>query len=401
MVQTSAVAKGVPDVPVLNSIAAKADTLKEWRRHLHMMPEINFDCHKTAAFVVERLREFGINDIHAGLATSGVVAIIEGRGEGPTIGLRADMDALPMEELTGLDYASRNAGAMHACGHDGHTVMLLAAAQYLTETRNFAGRVALIFQPAEEDGGGAGVMVEEGVLDRFGIDEIYALHNSPGTEVGHFYTTPGPIMAAVDTFEVTLTGKGGHGAYPQDCVDPVIAAASIVQALQSIVSRNHDGRNDLVVSVTQIHTGSVSNVIPETAYINGTIRTFEPEVQDMVRRRLHEIIEGQAASFGVTADITYEVGYPATINDPAKTEFAADVARSVAGAENVVGDAIAEMGAEDFAYFLEKRPGAYLFVGNGESAGLHHPAYDFNDDATVYGASFFATLVERAAPVKE
>lgn len=386
-------------MPVLNSIAASAEEMKVWRRHLHTMPEIKFDCHKTAAFVVDRLRDFGISEIHEGIATSGVVAIIQGQGDGPTIGLRADMDALPMDETTGLDYASEVPGAMHACGHDGHTVMLLGAAKYLAATRNFAGRVVLIFQPAEEDGGGAGVMVDEGVLDRFGVDEIYGIHNAPGTDVGAFYTSLGPIMAAVDTFEITLTGKGGHGAYPQDCVDPVIAAASLVQALQTIVSRNHDGRQDLVVSVTQIHTGTVDNVIPETAYMNGTVRTFDPSVAQMVKTQMKRIVKGQAESFGVGADLTFVDGYPATINDPQKAAFAAEVAREIAGADAVAEDVAPEMGAEDFAYFLEKRPGAYLFVGNGDSAGLHHPAYDFNDDTTVSGASFFARLVERAAPL--
>lgn len=384
-------------MPVLNSIAADAEQMKTWRRALHQKPEINFDCHETAAFVVEKLRAFGITDIHEGIATSGVIAVIEGQGDGPTIGLRADMDALPMQEMTGLDHASQTDGAMHACGHDGHTVMLLGAAKYLAQTRNFAGRVVLIFQPAEEQGGGAGVMVEEGVLDRFAIDEVYALHNAPGTPVGQFYTKPGPIMAAVDTFHITLTGKGGHGAYPQDCVDPVVAAASIVQALQTIISRNHDGRQELVLSVTQIHTGTVDNVIPETAYINGTIRTFDKDVQSMVHKRVAEIAEGQAASFGVAVETKIDVGYPATVNDADRTAFAAEVAREVAGDVDIGKEA--EMGAEDFAYFLEHRPGAYLFVGNGDSAGLHHPEYDFNDDTAAYGASFFARLVERAAPV--
>lgn len=383
-------------MPVLNSIAADSEDMKTWRRHLHTMPEIMFDCHKTAAFVVERLKEFGITDIHEDIATSGVIAVIEGQGDGPTIGLRADMDALPMAETTGLDYASKTDGAMHACGHDGHTVMLLGAAKYLAQTRNFSGRVVLVFQPAEEDGGGAGVMVDEGVLDRFGIDQIYGLHNAPGTAVGQFYTKPGPIMAAVDTFDISLKGTGGHGAYPQDCIDPVIAAASITQALQTIVSRNHDGRKDLVVSVTQIHTGTVNNVIPDTAYLNGTIRTFDEDVRAMVQSRLKDIVAGQAASFGVEAELIVDRGYPATVNDADCTAFAADVAAEVSSVDM---DVPAEMGAEDFAYFLEKRPGAYLFVGNGDSAGLHHPNYDFNDETAAYGASFFARLVERALPV--
>ena len=386
-------------MPVVNRIAGYAEEMKGWRRHLHTMPELMFECHKTAAFVVERLREFGVDEIHDGIATTGIVAIINGQGAGPTIGLRADMDALPMSEETGLDYASEVPGMMHACGHDGHTTMLLGAAKYLAETRNFAGRVALIFQPAEEEGGGAQVMAQDGILDRFDIGEVYALHNAPGTPVGQFYTTLGPIMAAVDTFEVTVTGKGGHGAYPQDCIDPITAAVSMVQAIQTIVSRNHDGRRDLVISVTQIHAGTVNNVTPETVYINGTVRTFDADVQAMVMKRLPEVIAGQAASFGVQAAFDYEIGYPATINDADRAEFAAGVARDVAGEAAVATDAVPEMGAEDFSYFLKERPGAYLFLGNGDTAGLHHQKYDFDDETAAYGASFFARLVETAQPV--
>ena len=384
-------------MPVINRIADFADDMTAWRRHLHAHPELRFACHDTATFVVEKLREFGVDEVHEGIATSGVVALIEGSGPGPTIGLRADMDALPMEEVTGLDYASTMPGKMHACGHDGHTTMLLGAARYLAETRNFAGRVALIFQPAEENGGGAGVMVEEGVLERFDIQEIYALHNAPGTPVGAFYTTPGPIMAAVDTFDIHIKGRGGHGAMPHETADPIVAAVGIVNAIQTIVSRNNYAADDLVVSVTQIHTGSADNIVHELAYINGTVRTFDRAVQGMVMARLEAIVQGQAAAYGGEADLTYEVGYPATVNDPGRTAFAAEVAREVSA--DVVDDAGPEMGAEDFAYMLEKRPGAYLFVGNGETAGLHHPAYDFDDTAAPAGASFFARLVERALPV--
>ncbi len=386
-------------MPVINSIAANADEMQRWRQHLHANPEIEFDCHKTAAFVADRLREFGVDEIHEGIATSGLVAIIEGKGQGGTIGLRADMDALPMPETTGLPYASTNPGAMHACGHDGHTTMLLGAAKYLCETRNFAGRVALIFQPAEEGGGGAGVMVEEGIMDRFAIDEVYALHNLPDLPVGHFETTPGPIMAAVDEFHIDIRGKGGHAAFPQDCVDPVAAAVAIAQALQTILSRNHDTRKEAVVSLTQIHTGSTDNVIPDTAYLNGTVRTFDTGVQDMIRRRMQEIVAGQAASFGVEAELRYEMHYPATINDADKVGFAAGVAAEISGPDAVEAARQKEMGAEDFSYMLEKRPGAYLFIGQGDSAGLHHPNYDFNDEVSPIGASFFARLVERALPL--
>lgn len=386
-------------MPVLNRIAGFADEMTAWRRHLHAHPELGFACHDTAAFVVDRLKEFGITEIHTGIAESGVVAILDGQGEGPTIGLRADMDALPIEEETGLDYASENKGVMHACGHDGHTTMLLGAAKYLAETRNFRGRVALIFQPAEEDGGGADVMCREGIMDRFGIGQVYAIHTTPALPLGHFQTTPGPIMAAVDSFDVHIKGKGGHGAYPHDCVDPVIAAVHIAQALQSIVSRNHYALQDLVVSVTMIHTGTAENIIPDTAYLGGTVRSFAPDVRDMVERRMAEIVAGQAASFGVEARLDYRRSYPATVNDPAKTEFAVDVAGEISGSDAVDGSAWKEMGAEDFSYMLEERPGAYLFLGQGEAAGLHHPRFNFNDAAAPYGASFFARLVERAQPV--
>ncbi|MEL6682499.1 MAG: M20 aminoacylase family protein [Pseudomonadota bacterium] len=384
-------------MPVINRIADFANDLTAWRRHLHAHPELRFECFETAAFVVARLRDFGVDEIHEGIATTGVVAIVEGRQTGPTIGLRADMDALPIEEITGLDYASTVTGKMHACGHDGHTAMLLGAAKYLAETRNFAGRVALIFQPAEENGGGAEVMVKEGIMERFDIKEVYALHNAPGTPVGAFYTSPGPIMAAVDTFHIHITGKGGHGAMPHETADPVVAAVGIVTAIQTIVSRNHYAQDDLVVSVTQIHTGTADNVVPETAYINGTVRTFDSGVQGMVMARLEAIVAGQAAAYGVEAELNYEVGYPATVNDPDRTTFAAEAAREIA--IDVVDDAGREMGAEDFAYMLEARPGAYLFVGNGDTAGLHHPAYDFDDNAAPVGASFFARLVERALPL--
>ncbi|MBI1418300.1 MAG: amidohydrolase [Limimaricola sp.] len=387
-------------MPVINSIAADAALMRGWRRHLHQNPELGMACHQTAAFVAARLREFGIDEIHEGIAESGIVAIIEGRAPGRTIGLRADMDALPMDEETGLPHASTVPGRMHACGHDGHTTMLLGAAKYLAETRAFAGRVALIFQPAEEAGGGAEVMVREGVLDRFDVAEVYALHNAPGAPVGQFYTTPGPIMAAVDTFHIDITGQGGHGAMPHETCDPIVAAVSMVQAIQTIVSRNHYALQDLVVSVTQIHAGSADNVIPETAYINGTVRTFDPAVQAMVMRRLDEIVEGQAASFALKAALRYEVGYPATSNDPARTAFAADVAREVAGPKGVRDDAAREMGAEDFSYMLQERPGAYLFIGNGDSAGLHSTSYDFADETAAAGASFFARLVERALPLQ-
>lgn len=390
-------------MPVVNRIADFAADMTAWRRHLHSIPELGFDCPQTAAFIAARLHEFGVDAVHEGIAQTGIVAIINGRGaseqDGPTIGLRADFDALPIAEDTGLDYASTHPGRMHACGHDGHTSMLLGAARYLAETRNFSGRVALIFQPAEEHGGGAGVMVQDGVMERFGIDQVYALHNAPGFETGAFYTTPGPLMAAVDTFHVHVTGVGGHGAMPHETCDPVIAACGIAQAIQTIVSRNHYALDDLVISVTQIHAGTTDNVIPDRAYLNGTVRSFDPQVQQMVMSRLQAIVDGQAVSYGVAASLDYEVGYPATVNDPVKTAFATRVAGEVSGENRVIAEAGREMGAEDFAYMLQARPGAYLFLGQGEGAGLHHPAYDFNDEVAPVGASFFARLVERAQPL--
>ncbi|OUD10769.1 amidohydrolase [Marivivens niveibacter] len=385
-------------MPVLNRIADFAADMAEWRQHLHKHPELGFDCHNTAAFVVDRLREFGITDIHTGIATSGVVAIIEGQGDGATIGLRADMDALPIIEDTGVEYESVHHGKMHACGHDGHTAMLLGAAKYLAETRNFAGRVALIFQPAEEAGGGAGVMVKEGVLDRFNISRIFALHTRPGVALGEFYTTPGPIMAAVDAFDIHVKGVGGHVAHHEAARDPIVAACAITTAIQTIVSRSRAAEDDLVVSVSQIHTGSADNIIPDTAYINGTVRTFGRDVQGMVKRRLAEIVAGTAAAYGVEAELDYLDDYPPTINDEAETEFATCVARSIVGDDKVDDKGHKEMGAEDFSFFLENRPGAYLFLGNGDTAQVHHPKFNFDDRSAPYGASYFARLVEMAQP---
>ncbi|MCE5972182.1 M20 family metallopeptidase [Sinirhodobacter sp. WL0062] len=386
-------------MPVINRIAALAPEMTEWRRYLHQHPELEFDLPVTSGFVADRLREFGVDEIHEGIATSGIVALIKGRAPGPVIGLRADMDALPIDEITGADYASLNPGKMHACGHDGHTTMLLGAAKYLAETRNFAGTVALLFQPAEEDGGGGEVMVKEGVMDRFGIEQVYGIHNAPNVPFGHFHTTQGPLMAAVDTAWVTVRGKGGHGATPHECVDPIVAITGMVGALQTIVSRNAFALDELVVSVTQIHVGTANNIIPEEGWFCATIRSFHPEVRDLAERRFREIVEGHAAAYGVSVEIDYDRGYPPTVNDAAKARFAADVAREIAGADGVLDDAGREMGAEDFSYMLEARPGAYLFLGTGPGPGLHHPAYDFNDEVAPVGASFFVRLVERALPV--
>ena len=384
-------------MPVVNRISAFAEDMKTWRRHLHGHPELGFDCRETADFVAKRLRAFGVDEIHEGMAQTGLVALINGQGEGPVIGLRADMDALPIAEETGASHASTKSGKMHACGHDGHTTMLLGAARYLAETRAFKGRVALIFQPAEEGGGGGGVMVDEGMMDRFGIEQIYALHTAPNLPLGHVYTHPGPIMAAVDTFHIDITGQGGHAAEPQEARDPIPCALAIGQALATIVSRNRQGTDALIVSLTQIHAGSADNVIPAKAYLNGTVRSFDPSLRDRVEARMGEIVSGHAAAFEVEAALRYERHYPATLNDPARTAFAAGVAEEVALA--VEAEAGPAMVAEDFSYMLEARPGAYLILGQGDGPPLHHPAFDFNDAAAPYGASLFARLVERAQPV--
>ncbi|MDJ0827144.1 MAG: M20 aminoacylase family protein [Rhodobacter sp.] len=386
-------------MPIINRIGDFASEMTEWRRWIHRNPELGFDCHKTAAFVAERLRDFGVDELHEGIATTGLVAIINGQGDGPTIGLRADMDALPILEETGADYASETPGKMHACGHDGHTTMLLGAAKYLAETRNFRGRVALIFQPAEEGGGGGEVMVQEGIMDRFDIAQVYGIHNAAPYPVGRFYTNPGALMAAVDEFDVVVQGQGGHGAYPNEAVDPIAAAVAMVQAIQTIVSRNHKPVADLVISVTQFHAGTANNVIPDTARFSGTIRTFDAATRDMVFRRIREIVDGHASGFNVAAELAFDEGYPATVNTPEKAAFAADVAAEIVGADAVDGHHEKEMGAEDFSYMLQARPGAYLFLGQGNTVVCHHPAYDFNDEIAPIGASFFARLVERAQPV--
>ena len=383
-------------MPVVNRIADFAEEMTGWRRHLHQHPELALDCHRTAAFVVEKLRAFGVDEVHEGLARTGVVGIVHGQGAGPVTGLRADMDALPMEEATRLPWASTEPGRMHACGHDGHTTMLLGAAKYLAETRNFAGSVALIFQPAEEAIGGGRIMVEEGMMERFGISEVYALHTDPFGPLGEFRTRPGPIMAAVDDFEIRVTGQGGHAAYPQACRDPMPCALAIGQALQTIVSRDADPLASLVVSLTQVHGGSAMNIIPGEVYMAGTVRSFDPGLRDHAEARLRAIVEGQAASYGVAARVDYHRSYPPTVNHPGQTAFAADVARGVSG--QVVDDLAPEMGAEDFSYMLEARPGAFLFLGQGIGASVHHPEFDFNDAAAPFGASFFARLIETRQP---
>jgi amidohydrolase len=384
-------------MPILNRAAEMQQEVAAWRRHLHTTPELGFDLHETSAFVAERLRAFGVDEVVTGMARTGVVGIIAGRlGDGPTIGLRADMDALPITEATGAPHASANPGRMHACGHDGHTSMLLGAAKYLAETRNFAGRVAVIFQPAEEGGGGGNVMVKEGMMDRFGISRVFGMHNAPGLPVGQFATRPGPIMAATAEFTITIRGKGGHAAFPHQNVDPIVIASQIVGALQTIVSRNADPLEALVVSVTKFHAGEAYNIIPETAQIAGTVRTLRKEVAALAEKRMKAIVLGIAEAGGATAVIDYDANYPVTFNHPAETEFAVQVASEVAGAHNVEPNMPAMMGGEDFSYMLEARPGSFVFIGNGDTASLHHPGYDFNDEAIPHGISYWVRLTEKA-----
>jgi amidohydrolase len=384
---------------VLNSIAASAPEMREWRRHLHMNPELGLECHGTAAYVVQRLRAFGVDEINEGIGVSGVVALIRGRGEGPVIGLRADMDALPILEKTGAAHASRVEGRMHACGHDGHTTMLLGAAKYLAETRNFAGTVALIFQPGEEGGGGARAMVADGLMERFGIARVFGLHTDPEAELGSFSTRPGPLLAAVDRFDILITGRGGHGAYPETTADPVAAALQIGQALQFIKTRNVAATDPVVVSVTVLEAGSAFNVVPETARLAGTVRTHSETVRDLVEARMAEVCAGLAAALGVKVDLAYLREEGVTVNDPDQTEFSVKVARDVSGADRVFPDILPQMGAEDFSNMLSERPGAFLFLGQGLGPRLHNDRFDFNDDAAPYGASFFARLVETAMPL--
>ncbi len=387
-------------MPIINRLADFQDEIAGWRRELHRNPELLYDTHRTAGFVADKLREFGVDDITTGIGRTGVVGVIKGRrsGSGRVLGLRADMDALPITEETGAEHASQTPGKMHACGHDGHTAMLLGAAKYLAETRNFDGTVVVIFQPAEEGGAGAKAMIEDGLITRWGIDEIYGMHNLPGLPVGEFSMCKGAIMAATDTFEITIEGRGGHAAKPNETIDPIVAGSHVVAALQSIASRNADPLESAVVSVTQFHAGSAFNVIPQSAVLRGTIRTLKEEVRDMAETRLKAVAGSVAEAFGATARISFRRGYPVTVNHDAQTEFAATVASLIAGEDRVDTATAPMMGGEDFAYMLQERPGAFIFAGNGASAGLHHPKYDFNDDLIPVGCSYWVKLVETALP---
>ena len=385
-------------MPIVNRAADLQPEIQAWRRDIHEHPELGYEEKRTSTFVAERLREFGCDEVVTGLGGTGVVGVIKGRkpasgGDVKVIGLRADMDALPIEEATGLPYASKTAGKMHACGHDGHTAMLLGAARYLAETRNFAGEAVVIFQPAEEGGFGAAAMIKDGLFDRFPIDQVYGMHNGPGIPVGSFAIRPGPIMASTDAVNIHIEGRGGHAARPHLSIDSVMVGAQLITALQSIVARNVDPLESAVISMCEFHAGNARNVIPQTAEIRGTVRTLTPEVRTRVEQRVREVVEGVARMTGAKIELAYERGYPVVVNHAAETDFAIKVAEEIAGRGNVQ-EMPPLMGGEDFAYMLEKRPGAFIFCGNGDSAGLHHPAYNFDDNASVYGTSYWIKLVE-------
>lgn len=387
-------------MPVLNRVSEFYDEMVEWRRDFHAHPELEFDVHRTAAVVEAKLREFGCDEVVTGIGKTGVVGVIKGRGGGSkVVGLRSDMDALPIFEQTGLPYASGVEGKMHACGHDGHMAMLLGAAKYLAETRNFDGSVAVIFQPAEEMGGGGEAMVQDGMMDRFGINEVYGMHNAPDVPVGQFIIRPGPVMASTDEYTVLIKGYGGHGARPQRAVDPTIIAANIVMAAQSVASRNLDPLEQMVVSITSFKTESDTvNVIPGKVTLRGTVRCFTEDNRELARMRLSELFEDTAKAFGGEAAVDWERGYPPTYNHAGEAMFAADVADEISS--GTVRDTPPVMGAEDFAYMLEARPGAMIFIGNGDSAECHHPKYDFADETMPAGASWWIRLAECAMPLQ-
>ena len=387
-------------MPIVNRVADLQPDIQAWRRDIHEHPELLYDVHRTAALVADRLREFGCDEVATGLGRTGVVGVIKGRkpagkGDMKVIGLRADMDALPIEEETNLPYASKTPGLMHACGHDGHTAMLLGAARYLTETRNFAGNAVVIFQPAEEGGAGAAAMIRDGLMDRFAIDQVYGMHNWPGLPVGSFAIRSGPMMASTDSIDIRIEGRGGHAAFPHNIVDPVLAGAQLLTALQSIVSRSVNPQDSAVISICEFHAGHARNVVPQTAELKGTIRTLKPKTRELVEQRVREVVAGVAQATGTRIDLTYEHGYPVLINHASQTDFATKVAKELSGDANV-RETAPTMGAEDFAYMLEQRPGAFIYCGNGNSAGLHHPAYNFDDDAIVHGTSYWIRLVENA-----
>ena len=382
---------------VINRIAEFADEIVGWRRDFHRHPELGYELPRTSARVAELLREFGVDEVVTGIAQTGVVGVIKGRGAGMTIGLRADMDALPVTERTGAAYASQTPGRMHACGHDGHTAMLLGAAKYLAETRNFDGTAVLIFQPAEEGGAGGKAMVEAGVMDRFGIQEVYGVHNMPGQAAGSIALRPGGLMAASDAFDIVIEGKGGHAAWPQNTVDPVVISAQVILALHTIVSRNVDPIQSAVLSVTMMQGGEAFNIIPRSVKLTGTVRTLNDEMRDLMETRLRKVTTGIVETFGGRVEINYRRGYPVTANAPEQAAYAAEVATDVLGADRVDANVTPKMGGEDFSYMLLARPGAYAFLGNGPTSELHSDTYDFNDEIIPAGVSYLVRLVESAS----
>jgi hippurate hydrolase len=387
-------------MPKSELIAALSPEIAAIRRDFHRHPELLYDVQRTAGVVAEKLKAWGVDEVVTGIGRTGVVGVIRGKGQGSgkVIGLRADMDALPIHEETNLEHRSSVPGKMHACGHDGHTAMLLGAAKYLAETRDFDGTAIVIFQPAEEGGAGGKEMCADGMMERFGVQEVYGLHNMPGMPIGQFAIRKGPMMAAADRFLVRLEGRGGHAAKPHDTVDPLIAACQLVTALQTIVSRNADPLEALVVSVTAVKAGEAFNVIPQTAEIKGTVRTLSGEVRDLAEKRFREITAGVALSYGLVATVEYDRGYPVTFNHAGQTDFVTSATRTVFGKDAIDTEIPPTMGAEDFSFMLEERPGAYIMMGNGDSAGLHHPAYEFNDAAIPVGVTYWASLVEIAMP---
>jgi len=387
-------------MPIVNRLADFADDIAAWRQEMHRHPEILYDVHWTAALVAEKLKSFGLDEVTTGIGKTGVVGVIRGRksGSGRVIGLRADMDALRISEETGKPYASTIPGRMHACGHDGHTAMLLGAARYLAETRNFDGTAVVIFQPAEEGGGGGKAMIEDGLMERWKIQEVYGMHNMPGIPLGAFGINPGSMLASTDEFTITISGRGGHAAKPHETIDPIATAAAIVQSLQTIVSRNVDPIDSVVVSTTRFHAGDAHNIIAPTAEIGGTVRTLRAETRDFAEARIRAIATSVAAAYGATADVDYDRNYPVTRNHADQADFAARVASEIVGESHVDRGTPPIMAGEDFSYMLEARPGAFIFIGNGDSAGLHNPHYDFADAAIPFGASYWARLVETAMP---
>ena len=389
-------------MPIKNQFSELYEHIKSWRHHIHQNPELLYDTIHTSKFVETKLKEFGCDEVITGIGRTGVVAIIKGKENksGEVIGLRADMDALPIQEQTNLDYASKVPGIMHACGHDGHTAMLLGAAKYLSDTRNFDGEVALVFQPAEEGGGGAKEMIDDGLIEKFNIQEFYGMHNMPGLDIGQFSIKSGDFFAAADTFTIKIIGKGGHAAKPQETVDPVLISSNLVMALQSIASRNTNPTKDVVVSVCTFLTDTVSfNVIPEMVTLKGTLRTFDKEVQAIAKDKIFSLSKSIAEAYGGKAEIEFNYGYPVMKNSNDATEIAKTVAEKVSGKNTVSAEKI--MGAEDFSYMLNATKGAYILIGNGDTDSVHSPTYVFNDEILPIGSSYWAELVETKMQLKK